>query len=79
MIKKIHISAGAIEADAELNDTKTAQAIWDTLPIKGQGSRWGEEIYFSISPKLEAENAKEDVVPLFVGRSALPVDDDLSS
>jgi hypothetical protein len=61
MGKIISIKAGKIEATAELNDTKTAQAIWDALPIKSRGNRWGEEIYFSIPPKLEAENSREVV------------------
>ena len=56
MGKKIRIRAGAIEAKAELNDTTTAQAIWETLPVKGRVNLWGDEIYFSIplSLKLEA-------------------------
>jgi len=56
MGRKIRIRAGAIEAEAELNDTRTAQAIWETLPIKGRVNLWGDEIYFSIplSLKLEA-------------------------
>jgi hypothetical protein len=61
MGKRISIKAGKIEATAELNNTKTAQAIWDALPIKSRGNRWGEEIYFSIPPKLEAENSREVV------------------
>ncbi len=44
---------------AELNETRTAQAIWEALPIKGQANRWGDEIYFSIPLKLEEENAQE--------------------
>lgn len=28
----------------ELNDTETAQKIWDTLPISVSGSIWGDEI-----------------------------------
>jgi len=59
MIKKIHISAGAIEADAELNDTKTAQAIWELLPIEGRANLWGHEIYFSIPLSLELETGQE--------------------
>lgn len=61
MGKRISIKAGKIEATAELNDTKTAQAIWDALPIKSRGNRWGEEIYFSIPLNLEPENAREVV------------------
>jgi hypothetical protein len=61
MEKKIKIKAGKVEVSAELNDTKTAQAIWDALPITNRGNRWGEEIYFSIPVNLEPENAQEVV------------------
>ena len=61
MEKKIRIKAGKVEVSAELNSTKTAQAIWDALPITGRGNRWGEEIYFSIPLSLEPENAHEVV------------------
>lgn len=61
MEKKIRIKAGRVEVSAELNSTKTAQAIWDALPITGRGNRWGEEIYFSIPVSLEPENAREVV------------------
>ena len=61
MENKIRIKAGKVEVSAELNSTKTAQAIWDALPITGRGNRWGEEIYFSIPLSLEPENAQEVV------------------
>lgn len=61
MERRIRIKAGAVEVAAELNNTGTAQAIWDALPITGRGNRWGEEIYFSIPANLEAENAREVV------------------
>jgi len=48
MRRRIRIIAGRIEAEAELNDTNTAQAIWETLPIKSRVNLWGDEIYFSI-------------------------------
>jgi len=56
MEKRIRITAGAIEATAELNHTRTAQAIWEALPITGRVNLWGDEIYFStpLSLKLEA-------------------------
>jgi len=59
MGKKIRIRAGAIEAEAELNDTSTAQAIWETLPIKSCVNLWGDEIYFSIPLSLELELGQE--------------------
>jgi len=61
MGKKIRIRAGAIEAEAELNDTKTAQAIWGALPIKGRVNLWGDEIYFSIPLNLKLEAGQEVV------------------
>lgn len=61
MTRKIQIKAGAVKAIAELNDTETAQAIWNALPIKGKASLWGDEIYFSIPLHLELESRQESV------------------
>jgi hypothetical protein len=61
MGKRISIKAGDVAVTAELNNTKTAQAIWDALPIQSRGNRWGDEIYFSIPLSLEPENAREVV------------------
>lgn len=60
-MKKIKITAGNIQAIAELYETKTAEAIWKSLPIQGIVNTWGEEIYFSIPLKLKEENPKEVV------------------
>ena len=59
MGRKIRIKVGQIEATAELNDTRTAQAIWETLPVKGRANLWGDEIYFSIPLNLELELGQE--------------------
>jgi hypothetical protein len=58
---KIHITAGGVEAEAELNDTRTAQAIWEALPITGRVNLWGDEIYFSIPVDLKLEAGREVV------------------
>lgn len=59
MAKRICIKVGLIEAVAELNDTRTAQAIWEALPIKARVNLWGEEVYFSIPVSLEPEAGQE--------------------
>lgn len=59
MERRIRIKVNLIEVVAELNDTKTAQAIWEALPIKGRVNLWGEEIYFSIPLSLELEDGQE--------------------
>ena len=61
MTKKIKINAGKIEAIAELNNTRTAQAIWDALPINAHANLWGDEIYFSIPVKVKLEDGQETV------------------
>ncbi len=59
MGRKIRIKTSLVEVVAELNDTKTAQAIWEVLPIKEHVNLWGEEIYFSIPLSLEPEAGQE--------------------
>jgi uncharacterized protein len=61
MGNKIRITAGAIEATAELNNTRTAQAIWEALPVNGRVNLWGDEIYFSIPLGLRLEAGQEVV------------------
>ncbi len=62
MEKKIRIITGELKVEAELNDSKTAQSIWDALPIEGSNNLWGEEIYFSIPVKSGQEKGSREVV-----------------
>jgi len=61
MPKVIKITAGKVSAEADLDDSATAEAIWKALPIKGRANTWGDEIYFSIPVRVSSENAKEVV------------------
>ena len=67
MSRKIRIQAGEVVVEAELNDSETAQAIWDALPIEASGNRWGEEIYFSIPV---SSNPSDTTLDLEVGTIA---------
>ena len=61
-MKKIVIRAGQITAEAELNESTTAVAIWQALPLEGAANTWGEEIYFRIPVSHDlAPDAKEVV------------------
>ena len=44
--RKIRIRAGEASVTAALNDSTTADAVWDALPITGRVQTWGDEIYF---------------------------------
>ena len=61
MAKQIKITAGDVSARAELNETETARAIWEALPIEGRANTWGDEIYFSIPVRLETEKGQATV------------------
>ncbi len=65
--KKLIIKVGGIDGLAELNDTKTAQLIWDNLPIQGTVNTWGEEIYFTIPVTTGIENPQTVVEPSDLG------------
>jgi hypothetical protein len=60
-VRRIKITAGNVSAEGELNESKTADAIWSALPISASASTWGDEIYFSISVTAGEENARATV------------------
>jgi hypothetical protein len=62
MDKKIKIKAGNTEMDAMLNDSPTAQKIWEALPIEAKADTWGDEIYFSIPVKAPLEKTAQELV-----------------
>ncbi len=61
MANTIVITAGNVSASARLNDSATARAIWDSLPIEAKGETWGDEIYFDIGLTAAPESAREVV------------------
>jgi len=55
--RRIRIRAGDATVGATLNDSTTAAAVWDALPITGRVQTWGDEIYFPIP--VDAEEAPD--------------------
>jgi len=63
-MNRIHITAGDVTAFAALNDSPTARAIWEALPIQARANIWGDEIYFAIPVKREPAADAREVVTL---------------
>lgn len=61
-MKPIRIILGDLILDAQLNDSPTAQKIWEALPIETSFSTWGDEIYFSIPVAMELESDAQELV-----------------
>ncbi len=59
--RKILISADNIAVEAELNDSPAAGMIFESLPLEGFVSKWGEEIYFNVPVKTDIQNPVETV------------------
>ena len=59
----ITIISGEREVSAQLNDSETAAAIWDALPITGLVQTWGDEIYFSIPLSTKESDDAQETVP----------------
>ncbi len=59
---KIKIFSHEIEIEAELENTLTAKEIYESLPLDGAVNLWGDEIYFVIPVKIDAEKDATEVV-----------------
>lgn len=64
----ISITAGQVSLPAELNDSPTAQQVWEALPIEGRAKTWGDEIYLEIP--VEAGPAPDARAEMDVGEVA---------
>ena len=64
MQKKIKICIKNFEIIVRLRNTKTAEIIWDSLPIKSKTQTWGEEVYFFVPVSCELENDSTNLVNL---------------
>ena len=56
--RRIRITAGAVAADAVLNGSATAIAVWRALPLAVAGETWGDEIYFRVPVAAKPENPR---------------------
>jgi hypothetical protein len=59
--RPIRITAGGVAVDARLDESRTATAIWDALPISARANTWGDEIYFDVGIVAAPESPREVV------------------
>jgi hypothetical protein len=46
--KKIRITVGPVQVEAELKSTRTAREVYAALPVEAPVNVWGEEFYFKL-------------------------------
>ncbi len=62
--RQVQITALDVTVIATLNDSPTADAVWDALPISARVQTWGDEIYFGIPVEAENDDYAEETVEL---------------
>ena len=61
-MRKILITISNLSVSAELNNSVSADKIWEALPLSGSANVWGDEIYFEIPVSLkEVSDARQEV------------------
>jgi len=60
-MSSIIIKTGTIQVEAELNQSRTAREVFESLPLKAAVNTWGEEVYFEIPVYVGLEDGKETV------------------
>jgi len=61
-VRKLKMTIGKVVIRAELFETPTANAIWQSLSFDSSAHTWGKEIYFSTPAKARLEPDAKDVV-----------------
>jgi hypothetical protein len=57
----MYFKSGDLIKEIELLQTRTAEIIRKSLPIRGIARRWGEEIYFETDLEIQDEDARDVV------------------
>jgi uncharacterized protein len=61
-MRKLKLTIGPVELEAELLETPTAHALFAAAPFESKVSTWGDEVYFSTPVELVMERAARDVM-----------------
>jgi hypothetical protein len=58
MPRTLRITAPPVSATATLDESPTANALWEALPVEAAAQTWGDEIYFTIPITLTEHDAR---------------------
>ena len=61
-MRHIRIQSGEISVTATIDDSATAEAIWNALPLEASANTWGHEIYFRIPVQVEETPEAREIV-----------------
>jgi len=61
-VRRLRMTIGSVVISAELFDTPTADAIYDSVPFSSSASLWGEEVYFSTPVNVPRESDARAIV-----------------
>ena len=61
-MRKLKMIVGRVEITAELAETPTADAIFESLPFESEARTWGDEVYFRVPVHVEREADARAVV-----------------
>jgi len=64
---RILIEEAGVDMTAELNDSTTAQLLWEELPLESPAQTWGAEVYFTVPVATGEEDPQATVSPGAVG------------
>lgn len=62
MARRVLFESGTTRLTARLRETRTADAIWDQLPVEAPVKTWGDEVYFSMPVQVDREHDAKEIV-----------------
>lgn len=59
--RKIQLESEGTSIEAELDDSRLSELVFDSLPVEATANTWGDEIYFAVPVRAGISNPVEEV------------------